>query len=178
MGLCQKGDIVSEDKLETTHPSRLAQMLTADGADRWRAEEMGAILRHQLSVPLELDLAGTASADSAQIAIEGAQTSWPATFGDLLHHARPPLEMLQRVKRFAKACKVKADGPLPTEVATVLYFASIVVALLRCDTRISELDDKAIRTGTDWVLAQTWLDQPTRSIFEQAAAKWKREPPA
>jgi len=97
----------------------------------------------------------------------------PATFGDLLHHPQPPLEMLQRVKRFAKACKVKAEGPLPPEVATVLYFASIVVALLRCEARISELDNKAIRTGTEWALAQTWLDQPTRSIFEEAAAKWE-----
>jgi hypothetical protein len=173
MGLYKKGDVVPEDKLETTDPSRLAQMLTANGADRWRPAEMGAILRHQLSVELDVDLAGAAPVDSPRMAAGGAPMWRPATFGDLLHHPHPPLQMLQRVKRFAKACKVKGDGPLPPEVATVLYFASIIVAMLRCNTQISELDIKAIRTGTEWALSQTWLDQPTRSIFEEAAAKWK-----
>jgi hypothetical protein len=152
-------------------PSRLAKMLTAHGAERWRPEEMGSILRHQLSVRLEFDLAGIASDDDAPPAAPEGARMRPATFGELLHHPRPPVAMLRRVKLFAKACKAKAEGPLPPEVATVLYFASIVVALLRCETRITELDDDGLLKGAQWALAQTWLDQSMRSLFEEATAK-------
>jgi hypothetical protein len=152
---------VTEEGLQTVHPSRLAMMLTVEGVDRWRPEEMAAILRHQLSSQLESDLAG---ADRA------GHGSSPMTFGELLHHVRPPVALLERVKLFAKASKA-ATGPLPPQVATVLYFASIVVARLRWDARISSLDDDAIVKGTQWALAQSWLDQPTRTLFQEAAAR-------
>jgi hypothetical protein len=59
-------------------------------------------------------------------------------------------------------------------VATLLYFASIVVAQMRCGTRITALDDNAIGAAIQWALAQSWVDGPTRSLFEEAAAKWPR----
>jgi len=158
--------------LETMDPSRLAMMLTAHDAERWRPEEMASILRHQLSAQLELDLAGIASDDDDPPPLPDGTGISAGTFGELLlHHPRPPVAMLRRVKLFAKACKAKAEGPLPPEVATVLYFASIVVALQRCQTRITELDDDGLLKGTQWALAQTWLDQPIRSLFEEAMTK-------
>jgi hypothetical protein len=152
---------LSDAESETSDPSRLSRILAADGVGLWRQDEMGSILRHQLSAPLETDLA---TADAATVP--------RMTFGELLHHPHPPVEVLRRVKGFAKACKVVSDGPLPSEVATVLYFATIVVARLRCGQRISELDDEALRIGTEWARAQKWVDEPTRSIFDEAAAKW------
>jgi hypothetical protein len=146
---------------ETSDPSRLSQLMAGGDADGWRPEEMGAILLHQLSAPLETGLIPGGAAPTRQM-----------TFGDLLHHPLPPVEMLQRVKEFAKACKLAVDGPLPPEVAAVLYFASIIVARLRCGQRISKLDDDALRMGTEWARDQPWLDPPTRSIFDEAAAKW------
>ena len=162
---------------EAVEPSRLGRILAADGADRWRAEEMGGILRHQLAAPLAADLASELAADEdrsdpPRSAAEGTGDARPTTFGELLHHPNPPVELLRRVKQFAKACKLAGDGPLPGEVATVLYFASIVVARLRCGQQISELGDEAIRNGTAWALSRTWLDQPTRSIFDQAWVAW------
>jgi hypothetical protein len=93
------------------------------------------------------------------------------TFAELLQHARPPVALLERVKFFAKASKIRATGPLPPQVATVLYFASIVVARLRCDARITGLDDDAILKGTQWALAQSWIAHPMRALFEEAAAR-------
>ena len=153
---------MTEEGLQTAHPSRLAMMLTVEGVDRWRPDEMAAILRHQLSSQLEADLA---AADRAGLAPS------PMTFGELLHHLRPPVALLERVKHFAKASKAKSTGPLPPQVATLLYFASIVAARLRCDARISGLDDDAILKGTQWALAQSWIDPPTRTLFEEAVAK-------
>jgi hypothetical protein len=159
--------------LEKTDPSRLAGMLTPNGSDRWRPDDRGPILRHQRSVRLEADLAvGDDRNDTPHLAPDGARRMWRMTFGELLDDAHPPAEMLLRVKRFAKACKLNGDGPLPPDVATVLYFASIVVARLRCGQRITDLDDDALRKGIEWARAQAWMDPATRSIFDEAAAKW------
>ena len=149
---------------ETRDPSRLSRMLTVNGggAGVWRPEEMGSILQHQLSAPVETDLGSE----------PGASPMGQMTFGQLLHEPHPPLEMLTRMKRFAKACTLVRDGPLPPEVATVLYFASIAVARLRCGQRITELNDQALKKGMEWAQAQTWVDPATRSIFHEAAAKW------
>jgi hypothetical protein len=136
---------------------------------------MAAILKHQLSAPLEPDLGAVERPDHGERWEHETPTpTWPATFGELMHHPRPPVALLERVKVFAKASKVKATGPLPPQVATILYFASIVVAQLRCDARITGLDDDAILKGTQWALAQSWLDQPTRAIFEEAAVRLTR----
>ena len=89
-----------------------------------------------------------------------------------VHHERPPVEMLLRVKRFAEACKLNGEGPLPPPVAAVLYFASIVAARLRCDRRISELVDDVFTKGMEGAQAQAWVDPATRSIFDEAVAKW------
>jgi hypothetical protein len=159
------------DDLDKTEPPRLAEMLALDGARPgrvWRADDLAAVLRHQLDAPLEFDL-GDLSEEYANLAPPGEPGSlhWRVTFGQLLHHARPPLPLVERAKRFAKACRNHPDGPLPVEVATVLYFACIVVARLRCDggPRISALDDPALVEGLCWALAQPWLDQRTRELF-------------
>ena len=46
------------DELDKTEPPRLAEMLALDGRPgrAWRAEELSAVLRHQLDAPLEFDL--------------------------------------------------------------------------------------------------------------------------
>jgi hypothetical protein len=168
------------DELDKTEPPRLAEMLALDGraGHVWRAEELSAILRHQLDAPLEFDL-GDLSDEYAAIAPPGdtGTLRWRVTFGELLHHARPPLPLVERAKRFAKACRNHPEGPLPVEVATVLYFALIVVARLRCDgaPRISALDDAALVEGMHWALAQAWLDERTRALFVGAVEHLKKE---
>ena len=89
------------------------------------------------------------------------------SFNDLLHHPRPPIELLELTKAFAKACRSHPDSPLPDEVATVLYLGSIVAAMTRCDRPISKLGSDGLRHGLDWALNQPWLDQPTRNLLEE-----------
>ena len=150
---------------EPGDPARLSRMLAAGGPVVWRQEEVGAVWRHQLSAPLDVDLERC-----------GVPSASGLTFGELLHHPRPSAELLRGVKQFAKACKLVGDGPLPGDVAGMLYFASIAVALLRCGQRISALDDDALRTGLQWARAQAWLDEPTRAIFVEAVGKWAATP--
>src|SRR3954465_4769755 len=99
------------------------------------------MFQHQLRAPRRSDL--------PKMTDQLASASEPPieTFGDLLSHPRPPIALLERVKDFAKSSRFAQDGPLHPEVATLLYFAAIAVALVRCGARISELDSRALGQG-------------------------------
>jgi len=144
------------------------------GAERiWRPEELKAILQHQLSVPIQFDLGGLDPGLAQKVgALATAQGLLVKSFHDLLHHPNPPLELLQLTKQFAKASRNHPDSPLPPEVATVLYFVSISVAMTRCGERISNLDDETLRRGIKWVLAQPWVDDATRGPLQESLERF------
>ena len=142
--------------------------LHLDDARLWQPEELGAILEHQLAASVEYDL-GRLDKDLAErlAAIESAGGPPINSFKELLHHPHPPVEIVELTKRFAKACRSDPGGPLPDEVATVLYLLAIVVAMTKCRQRITRLDDQSLRHSLRWVLGQNWLDQATRKLFEE-----------
>ncbi len=135
---------------------------------RWPEAELGKILRHQLAAPLEADL-GSAAIDAA--ANVPAGTAWCVTFRDLFEHSAPPLELLEIVKAFAKDCRAKPHGPLPPEVALVLYYGCIAAALLRHGRNITQLDAASLLDGIRWALSCPWLDNSTRKLFEASAGR-------
>ena len=92
------------------------------------------------------------------------------TFGDLLHHRQPPLELLELTKRFAKDCRKHPDGSLPDEIATALYFLSIAAAIVKCGRRITGMDDQSLAYSLDWTLKQAWLDEPLGELLQAALA--------
>lgn len=154
---------------------RLADLMSVDaGAERiWRPEELKAILQHQLSVPIQFDLSGIDPGLARTMGtLAAAQGLLVKSFNDLLHHPSPPLELLQLTKQFAKSSRSHPDSPLPPEIATVLYFASIAVAMTRCDERITNLDDETLRRGIEWVLAQPWVDDATRGLFQESLERF------
>jgi hypothetical protein len=153
---------VSHDELDRSDPPRLARILqvSASTPEVLSTDELGTILRHQLGTPLTIDLADPNGPDAANVG--------EMTFGELLAAERPPLDLLERVRRFAKVCKARPDGPLPAEVGTVLYFASIVKARVACGARISTLNDADVNGGVRWALQQAWVFEPLRQLFEAA----------
>lgn len=88
------------------------------------------------------------------------------SFRDLFQHPKPPIELLDLTRRFAKACRSQGDSPLPAEIATILYLSSIAAALARCGQRITTLDDHAVCNGFDWALEHGGLDALTRRLLE------------
>ncbi|HUT92100.1 MAG TPA: hypothetical protein VMY37_21580 [Thermoguttaceae bacterium] len=147
----------------------LAKMidLGTDPQGLWEPEELGTILKHQLAAPLEFEVIGV---DRAELRKLRSQSKTPAeieTFGDLLGHAHPPVALLELTKQFAKASYAHPERPLPDEVAAVLYVASIVVALVRCEKRITRLGDDGLQYGLDRALRQTWLGGSTRGLLEE-----------
>jgi hypothetical protein len=157
--------------LQQTDPRILALFLDMEEGQRriWPADELGAILRHQLETSVQLDLEGLGSTfKSRLLALPAAQQPGKLTFGQLFQIASPPADLLNLVKQFAKASRVRGETVLPPEIATVLYLASIVVARLRCGKRISDQSDESLTYGIQWVLDQPWADETTRQLFRAA----------
>jgi len=162
---------VARRDLSKSDPAALARMMDLDTGTKhdWQPDELGSILRHQLDSPLGLDLGNFAPESKGTLDALRPSASIPLnTFGDLLRHPHPPLEVLKLTKEFAKANRNNPQSTLPPEIATVVYFAAIVVALMRCGQRITALDDQALRQGVEWIVAQPWIDELSRSLFREA----------
>ena len=142
----------------------LAGLLQVEDEALWTARDLAAILAHQLAAPLETDLGRREAISPGR---RDAPDVWPAirTFGELFDHPSPPVELLERTKRFAKTARSQPDGPLPDEVATVLYLAAIATARRKCGRSISQLDEAALRHALEWALAQPWLAASLRELF-------------
>jgi anti-sigma factor RsiW len=150
---------------------KLASLLEEGGeGDRlWRPEELAAILRHQLSAPLHVDLVALERGQAARVRTAAeSQGLLLKSFADLLHHPNPPRELLEMTKQFAKNCRISPRSPIPRDIASVLYFASIAAALVRCQERISTLDATSLRKGFQWVLDREWVDRSTRALVQKA----------
>ncbi len=89
----------------------------------------------------------------------------PGCLRELLHQPDPVPEHLELAKQFAKENRKDPAGRLPPEVATVLYYATIAVALARCGRRMSRHDDATLRQGFRWGCAQSWVDEATRELL-------------
>jgi hypothetical protein len=131
------------------------------------AESTAALLEQLLTGPLPLEL----SALDAPAAEPGRM---PNSLAGLLHHASPLLEWLEAAKDFAKEYRSDPESPLGSEAATVLYYATIAVALARCGARISRHDDDTLRQGFRWGSEQTWVDAATRGLFREGL-RWLEE---
>jgi hypothetical protein len=167
-------DFDSAAALGKSPPKSLAAFLAA-GAERarlWRPEELSAIFRHQMSSPILVDLGGFDPATAGRLrTLSDAQSLLLKSFSDLFHHPVPPLELLTLTKDFGKANMDHPESSLPQEVAAALYYASIATAVVRLDTRISQLQDAELRRGLLWAKDQPWVDGQTREIFVEALKK-------
>jgi hypothetical protein len=129
--------------------------------------DFAALLRHALTAPAPLDLGDNGALAAKARAWAEGQGLVLQSCAALLHHPNPLPELLELVKEFAKDHRADAESPLPPEVATVLYYASIAVALSRCGRRISRYDDASLRQGFQWGCAQPWVDEATRGLLQE-----------
>ena len=164
-----KGDQYST---RTSDPKRLANLVSLGGDDapQWTQQELAAMWTHQLQSPLNFDLSSISKDVDHTIMVVTRADPRPLTrFLDLLRHPKPPIELLQWTKDFAKGHTSGNDG-MPSEIASALYYASILLARSRCGRKISELDDASLRRGSEWIMRQPWLDEQSREIISQGLA--------
>ena len=161
---------MKDDDAYDSDPQSLTQMMNLDAGDQklWGPEELGAILEHQLSAPLECDLSRLDKGFAQRLKGLNSPGDPPLrSFGDLLRHPSPPVEFLELTKQFAKACRNDPHGSVPGEIATILYFSNIVVAMTKCGRRITKMDDRSLEYSLNWALRQPWLDESTRGILRE-----------
>jgi hypothetical protein len=153
-----------DQHIHKTHPATLAQLLSMDvKLLPWSHDDLKAILRHQLKVPMALELGD----------LLPAVPTTAKTFGDLLASANPSLPHLKAAKEFFKETRIEGDHPLPPEVATALYFGTILAARLRCGVSISKLRTQKLIEAVDWGLAHSWVVEPLATLFRESKALLK-----
>ncbi len=158
-------------------PEGLARILSLDepGTVLWEPEEMKAIWHHQLSVPIESDLSPTPSARAAEPkSSTERRASCVLSYGGLLADPHPPMALLKLTKDFAKQTLQDSDDRQLKEVATALYYASYAAGLTRCGQVPGTLPRAELRRGFKWALEQSWVDEKTRALFQEALAGFER----
>ena len=141
-----------------------------DSAPIWPDHELRNILRHQLESSLAFDLSRSDPEPIPPIPADTPAAGHPIrTFGDLFQHPHPPLELLIRVKQFAKSSRADPDAPLPAEIASFLYYAAIAAALVRVGARITKLPDARLAEGFRSISSRDWLDDASRTLLTGAA---------
>ena len=153
-----------------TDKRQLATLIDLSPASErlWADDELGAILKHQMTTPLQVDLINLERGLAIKVRnLAESEGLVLKSFGDLLAHPNPPVELLKITKDFAKACRLSPHSPMPHEIASVLYFGSIAAAMIRCHRRITGLSNETLAEGFRWVSARPWIDAPTRSLVEE-----------
>lgn len=82
------------------------------------------------------------------------------TFGDVLAGDHPPIDLLKMIKDYAR--QTGQDQTLPIEIATAMYYASILAARTRCSEKITRLSDTALHDGAKWMIDAEWVDSTLR----------------
>ncbi len=158
------------DSVRLEEASRLDTFLQEVGLERplWTGDDLRAILEHQWHAPLTMDLSAmkTIRADQLWLMAE-ARGLVLRSFGDLLTHSHPPVELLELTKEFAKRSLSSERSAIPHDVARVLYFACIASALAKCKRRITKLDDNGILEGIRWACTRSWVMEPVKHVLEE-----------
>ena len=158
---------MSSDELDNSPTETLAGLMDLD-ADKpfWTSDELAALSRHQLAAPVEFDLTFIEKERPGSLdTLHSVQGPAIASFRDLFHHPRPPIELLRTTKEFAKSIRIRPEAPLPEEIATLLYLLSIVAAMTRLGRRITKLDDRRLCHSLQWALDQPWVDDDTKKLL-------------
>lgn len=160
------------DSIHETAPHQLAELFRPGCAlpTGWSADELAQIIRHQMTVPVGLELRPGAAGSERHDEPQGGDPHGRLSFQEFLAHPLPSLLLLREVKDYAKAARNDPRGALPVEIATVLYFACIAAALLRHRERLTSLDDSQLSRGLQWLAALPWTEDCTRALAVEALA--------
>ncbi|MCX6928561.1 MAG: hypothetical protein NT154_35930 [Verrucomicrobia bacterium] len=156
--------------------AQLSQILDlGERVHEWKEQDLPAMLQHQFAAPLDFDLRSQelagGEARSREKTLTGAAGVRIETFGDLLTHPAPPLELLKLAKEFFKwrtqACK--KDSP-EWRIAYLFYLLTLLAAGKHA-SRLSSLSPRALLTGAKWALEQSWIDPQTRQFIVAACER-------
>ena len=166
------------DSLQAVFKSRAEQLskimsLDETTSDAWTEEDLPAMLRHQMSAPLEFDLSSIELSQSEEATrdktLSAAAGSRIRSFQDLFDAPAPSLALLKWAKDFFKQqAGASAKRRPEREVAYLMYLLSIVTARVRLRTSITALSEAELLKGITWAAGRKWLDVKTKELCVQA----------
>jgi len=160
----------SEQTIFMTKPEGLARILDDGATDLWSPEEMQAMWHHQLSAPVDMDLATVVSVRATILRNSPQLASFQGkTFSDLFTHPKTPIELLELTKEFAKQTLKDSEEAQLKEVASALYYASYAAGVVHHGKIIGSMKENELTPGFNWALKQTWLDGQTKKLIAEAA---------
>ena len=149
--------------LAHTDPQSLADMMVVgDDSEVWRDEDLSKVFAHLLGLTLEKVIGGAGPKVARLLDEQAAPDDRQRTIRDVLEDEHPKPELLDLIKRYAKAASKDAARPLPADVARTLYVLSIAAAMARTPRRNTKLRDEEVHRGIRWVLNRTWLNDSMR----------------
>jgi hypothetical protein len=165
--------LYASDMLTSSTPEQVSKLFQLDQAtpEQWRPEDLRAMVRHQMSAPLEFDL-GTVKLSqleqkTAAESLTDAARSDIKSFGDLLSTDRPPLELLRLSQKFFKQNVASSSKGSPEQrIAYLFYLLSIVAARTRLKVKTSKLSDMELLNGIQSMVNRTWIDDRVRALLE------------
>ncbi|MEX0675649.1 MAG: hypothetical protein WD063_01145 [Pirellulales bacterium] len=154
--------------IDDSNPRVLARLmeLPTDCDSLWDDADLPSLVRHQLRVPLNLVF--------AKLAGEGGRSSLLLpSFGAMLTSPAGSVQVLDSVRRAARAAISDDTAGIPRQMAALFYFASIALALVKHSTRISKSDDDVLRYGFQKMLDQPWLGKRLTQLFTKGLERLK-----
>jgi hypothetical protein len=110
--------------------------------------------------------------DAAAESVHGAAPA-SLTLNDIFTDPAPSIESLRAIKDWSRRSSRSKDSPLPLDVASLLYFASIAAAQVPRGQWISKLDPAIFGRGIEMFLAEPWLREPLRGLLQESHAQAK-----
>jgi hypothetical protein len=140
-------------------------------------EDLGESLEQLLSLSIDSalsqlpgDLASKLRQEARKLrAFTAAQEAGILSLGELFQHRAPPMAALTLAKQLGKELCRHPNCAWPRKVGEVLYYASYASGLVRLGKAVGNLSRENLREAFRQVSARSWVGEPLRSLFRQAA---------
>jgi hypothetical protein len=147
----------------------------ADGASNapiWTASELEPMWAHQLeaSVVKCIEELSLVEALHCQALCESAAPPI-ISLRDLFSREKPDLAVLTKVGRWMERALGDPEELLPRDIALSLFNITIVLARLRCDSKLIGGSDKELARRADWVATRPWIDRASAEAMRRATTE-------
>ena len=145
------------NRIRNARPDRLSLLLSLTDLPDDKFTEFSRICEEQLCLPIVPQLNDSATADRVKLQQIARSVVPPIrTFGDVLDRLDTPVELIIWAKDSAKISSQSLVSYVPAEVASMLYYAYMALALISHNVIISDLNLAELKRGLEWCLNQTW----------------------
>src|SRR6266536_2452639 len=163
-------------------PEQVSKLMRLDetASEPWRPEDLRAMVRHQLSAPVEFDVRSLRLSQPEQgilnSSLREAPRSGIRTFVDLFYSPHPPVELLRLSQKFFKEQLTRHPTVSPEhKIAYLFYLLSIVVARNRTGVKISKLTDQQLHQSVKAMADKPWVDEQVRKLLTEACQRTTSE---